>query len=93
MTRNADHFVFAGQDTTQNEMFYVLSRLESDAVGHIQPYVAKNMSRVNLDNWKNIIDVLKLTYANADPKGTARCAVIALYQTSKQFEHFWAEFH
>ena len=50
MTRNADHFVFAGQDTTQNKMFYVLSRLESDAVGHIQPYVAEDMSRVNLDS-------------------------------------------
>ena len=49
ITRNANHFVFAGQDTVQNEMFYVLSRLEGDAVGHIQPYVAEDMSRVNLD--------------------------------------------
>ena len=44
MTRNANHFVFASQDTTQNKMFYVLSRLEGDAVGHIQPYVAEDMS-------------------------------------------------
>ena len=49
MTRNADHFVFAGQDTSQNEMFYVISRLEGDAVGHVQPYVAEDLSRVNLE--------------------------------------------
>ncbi|MCJ1467199.1 hypothetical protein MMC07_005822 [Pseudocyphellaria aurata] len=34
MTRNSDHFVFPGQDTLQNEMFYVISRLEGDAVDH-----------------------------------------------------------
>ena len=93
MTRNADHFVFAGQDTTQNKMFYVISRLEGDAVGHVQPYVVEDLSRVNLEGWKKIIEVLKLAYADADPKGTARRAVIALYQTNKRFEHFWAEFH
>ena len=37
--------------------------------------------------------MLKLAYADADPKGTARRALIALYQTNKRFEHFWAEFH
>ena len=93
MTKNANHFVFAGQDTTQNKMFYVLSRLEGDVVGHLQPYVAEDMSRVNLDNWKNIINILKLAYANADLKETAHRAVIVLYQTNKQFKHFWAEFH
>ena len=93
MTRNADHFVFAGQDTLQNKMFYVISRLEDDAVGHVQPYVTEDLSRVNLEGWKKIIKVLKLAYADADPKGTARRAVISLYQTNKRFEHFWAEFH
>ena len=83
MTRNADHFVFAGQDTSQNKMFYVISRLEGDAVGHIQPYVAEDMGQVNLKSWKKIIDVLKLAYADADPKGTAQRALIALYQTNK----------
>ena len=71
----------------------MISRLEGDAVGHVQPYVAEDLSRVNLGGWKKIIKVLKLAYADADPKGTARRAVIALYQTNKQFEHFWAKFH
>ena len=60
MIRNADHFVFAGQDTTQNEIFYVISRLKGDAVGHVQPYVVEDLSRVNLGGWKSIIKVLKL---------------------------------
>ena len=71
----------------------MLSRLESDAVSHIQPYVTDDMSRVNLDNWKKIIKVLKLAYADANPKETAQRALNALYQTNKRFEHFWAEFH
>lgn len=93
MTRNADHFVFAGQDTVQNEMFYVISRLDGDAFGHVQPYVAEDMATVKLDGWKQIIEVLKSAYADADPRGTARRALIALHQTNKKFESFWAEFH
>ena len=50
MTRNADYFVFAGQDTSQNKMFYVISCLKSNAVGHVQPYIAKNLSCVNLES-------------------------------------------
>ena len=71
----------------------MISRLEGDAVGHVQPYVAKNLSCVDLESCKSIINVLKLAYADVDPKGTACRAVIALYQTNKRFEHFWAEFH
>lgn len=37
--------------------------------------------------------MLKLAYADADPKGTARRALIGLYQTNKSIEVFWAEFH
>ena len=74
-------------------MFYVISRLEGNAVSHVQPYMAKDLSRVDLEGWKKIIKVLKLAYANAVSKGNARHAVIALYQINKQFKHFWAKFH
>ena len=42
--------MFVGQDTSQNKMFYVISRLEGDAVSHVQPYVAKDLSCVNLED-------------------------------------------
>ena len=71
--------MFAGQDILQNKIFYVISRLEGDVVGHVQPYVTKDLSRVNLKGWKKIIKILKLAYANVNPKGTAQRALIALY--------------
>ena len=93
MTRNADYFVFTGQNTLQNKMFYIISCLDGDAVGYVQPHVAENLSCVNLKSWKSIINVLKLAYANADPKNTAQRSLISLYQTNKRFKQFWAEFH
>lgn len=89
----ADHFIFAGQDTIQNELFYVISRLGGNALGHVQPLVSKDRTRVNLEHWTKIIDILNLAYADLDPKGTARRALISLYQTNKKFEVFWSEFH
>ena len=71
--------MFAGQDTTQNKMFYVLLRLKNDVVSHIQPYVAEDISHVNLKSWKSIIEVLKLAYTDANLKKTACRALIALY--------------
>ena len=42
--------MFASQDTTQYEMFYIIFCLKSDVVGHLQPYVIKNLFCVNLDS-------------------------------------------
>lgn len=71
--RNADHFVLLAiiGHTTKRDVLR-LSRLESDAVGHVQPYVSEHLSRVNLESRKKSIDVLKLAYAEADLKDTAR---------------------
>ena len=93
MQRNADHFAFEGQDTKQNEMSYVLSRLGSEPAGHVQPHVNQDNAKVNLENWKKIIDILNLAYGDPDPQGSARRKLINLYQTNKKFSVFWAEFH
>ena len=57
MQRNADHFVFEGQDTKQNEMSYILSRLKNDPAGHAQSYVDRDSAKINLESWKKIIDI------------------------------------
>ncbi|MCJ1471206.1 hypothetical protein MMC07_009854 [Pseudocyphellaria aurata] len=93
MAKNADHFAFDGQDQVQNEMPYVLLRLEGAAVGNIQPYVAKDRAHVNLESWKKIIDIMRLAYGDANPKETTRQSLIALYQINKRWETFWSEFH
>lgn len=59
----------------------------------MQLYIAENLSCIDLESWKSIINVLKLAYANANLKETACRAVIAFYQTNKQFKHFWAKFY
>ena len=93
MQQNGDHFVFEGTDTNQNEMLYVLSRLGGDALAHVQSYVAKDYSQVNLDNWKKIVDIQNLVYGESDPQGAALNALIGLYQNNENFDTFWAEFH
>ena len=93
MQRNADHFVFEGQDAKQNEMSYVLSRLGNEPAGHVQPYVDLDSAKINLESWRKIIDFMKLAYGDPDPQGSARRKLINLYQTNKKFSVFWAEFH
>lgn len=88
MTRNADHFVFPGQDTTQNKMFNVISHLEGDAVGHVRPIPCQSR-RLEEDNR---CPEVSLCWCGSE-KGLARRALIALFQTNKRFENFWAEFH
>lgn len=41
---------------------------------------------------KKMIEIMNLAYTDTDPQGTARRALVNLYQTDKKFETFWAEF-
>lgn len=74
-------------------MYFVISCIEEFPLGHIHPHVAKDFSRINLTDWKEIIAIMKRAYADLDPKGTARRALIDLYQQNRKFEDFWSEFY
>lgn len=82
-----------GRNTIQNEMFYVLFRLKSNALGHIQLYIVKNYLRANFENRTKIVAIQNLAYANLDLQGIACRVFIDFYQIHKKFATFWVEFH
>lgn len=44
-------------------MFYALSHLEGNALGHVQLYVPKDYSKVNIEDLTKIVVIQNLIYA------------------------------
>ena len=83
---NQDHYVQEGQDTRQNELSYVISRLEGDAWAHVEPYVSTD--RIDFEDVVQLMDFLEIRFGEVDPEGTAKHEIYRFYQTNKDLEVF-----
>ena len=84
--RNHDHYVREGQNITQNELSYVISRLEGPAWDQVEPYVSAD--KIDLENVEQLMDFLEVRFGEIDPTGTAKHELYRLYQTNKDLEVF-----
>ena len=86
LKRNQDHYVREGQDTTQNELSYIISRLDGAAWAQVEPYVSAD--KIDFESVEQLMDFLEIRFGEVDPTGTAKHELYRLYQTNKDLEVF-----
>jgi hypothetical protein len=84
--QNKDHFA-----APKSDIFYLISRLEGDAMAQVQPLI-KSESEIDLKSITELFDLLQLAFGDPDKKGTAQRAIRNLRQTNREFHEYLADF-